>query len=115
MADIFLSYASQDRERVLPLVELLQDDGYSIWWDRNIPPGPSFDREIESAIKEAKCMVVVWSERSIESEWVRIEIDEGVRRGIFVPALIDEVLPPLAYRRRQAANLSACLLQKSWH
>ena len=41
MADIFLSYASQDRERVLPLVELLQDDGYSIWWDRNIPPGPT--------------------------------------------------------------------------
>ncbi len=82
MADIFLSYASQDRERVLPLVEVLQDDGYSIWWDRNIPPGPSF------AIKEAKCMIVVWSECSIESEWVRIEIDEGVRRGIFKAVVV---------------------------
>ncbi len=107
MVDIFLSYASQDRERVLPLVEALQQDGFSIWWDRNIRPGPSFDREIESAIQDASCMIVVWSEYSIESEWVRNEIDEGVRRGILVPVFIDDVLPPLAYRRRQAANLTS--------
>ncbi len=38
MADIFLSYASEDRERVIPLVEALQADGFSVWWDRNIRP-----------------------------------------------------------------------------
>ena len=105
MTDIFLSYASQDRERVLPLVEALEADGYSVWWDRNIRPGPSFDREIEIALKDASCIVVVWSQDSVESEWVRNEVDDGVRRGIIVPVLIDDVLPPLAYRRRQSANL----------
>ncbi len=61
MADIFLSYASEDRERVIPLVEALQADGFSVWWDRTIQAGNTYDREIEAAIGEAACMVVVWS------------------------------------------------------
>ena len=106
MPHVFLSYASEDRARVLPLVEALQEDGFTVWWDRDIRPGPSFDREIERAIDEAICMVVVWSSRSVESEWVRSEVEEGVRRGILVPVLIEAVMPPLAYRRRQAADLT---------
>jgi Tol biopolymer transport system component len=106
MADIFLSYSSSDREQVLPLVEALQEDGFSVWWDRDIRPGPSFDREIEQAIAEARCLVVAWSAESVESEWVRSEVEEGVRRGILVPVIIESVLPPLAYRRRQTADLS---------
>lgn len=105
MSQIFLSYSSLDRERVLTLVKALQDDGYTVWWDREIRPGPSFDREIEREIGEAGCIVVVWSESSVESEWVRAEVEEGARRGLLVPVLIDDVLPPLAHRRRQAANL----------
>ncbi len=107
MAQIFVSYASEDRERILPLVQALESDGFTVWWDREIRPGPSFDREIERAIDEAQCLVVVWSSASIESEWVRSEVEEGVRRGILVPAMIDaDIAPPLAYRRRQSADLS---------
>jgi hypothetical protein len=106
MAQIFLSYASADRDRVLPLVEALQDDGFTVWWDRDIRPGPNFDREIEQAIDAAACMVVVWSSNSVESEWVRSEVEEGVRRNILIPVMIEPVMPPLAYRRRQSANLS---------
>lgn len=106
MSQIFLSYSSNDRERVIPLVHALQEDGYTVWWDREIRPGPSFDREIEREISEAGCIVVVWSANSVESEWVRAEVEEGARRGLLVPVLIDEVLPPLAHRRRQAANLT---------
>jgi Tol biopolymer transport system component len=107
MTDIFLSYSSADREQVVPLVQALQEDGFVVWWDRDIRPGPSFDREIEQAIDSAGCMVVVWSSSSVESEWVRSEVEEGARRGILVPVMIEEVMPPLAYRRRQSADLSA--------
>ena len=57
MADIFLSYASQDRERILPLVEALESDGLSVWWDRNIQAGATYGRESESALAAAKCVV----------------------------------------------------------
>ena len=105
MSDIFVSYASSDRERVRPLVEALEAEGFSVWWDRTIRAGTTYDREIEKAIDDARCMVVVWSVNSIESEYVRSEVEEGARHDILVPVLIDDVLPPLAHRRRQAANL----------
>ncbi len=36
MSDIFLSYASEDRERVRPLVEWLEEHGWSVSWDRKL-------------------------------------------------------------------------------
>lgn len=39
MADIFLSYASEDRERIVPLARLLEGCGWSVFWDRKTPIG----------------------------------------------------------------------------
>jgi len=49
--------------------------------------------------------VVLWSKESTRSKWVETEASEGDRRGILVPVLIDDVLPPLAFRMIQAAKL----------
>jgi hypothetical protein len=48
---------------------------------------------------------VLWSRHSVQSDWVHIEADEAKRRRILVPALIDDVQIPLAFRRIQTANL----------
>jgi len=99
MVDVFVSYSSQDRERVKPLVDELQRAGWSVWWDRAINAGTAFDREIETALDEARCVVVAWSKTAVESEWVRTEAHEGLERGLLVPVSLDEVRPPLAFRR----------------
>ena len=105
MADVFVSYASQDRDRVRPLVEALQARGLSVWWDRDLVAGPSFDRDIEAALAAARCVVVVWSGASGESNWCRAEASEGMGRGILVPLAIDPVTPPLAFRNAQTAAM----------
>lgn len=105
MADIFVSYASEDRARVEPLVRVLESQGWSVWWDRKIRPGASFQKAINDAIRAARCVVVCWTERSVESEWVWDEAEEGRGRGILVPVLLDEVRPPLGFRAAQLANL----------
>ena len=46
MADIFISYASDDLQRIEPIRKALEDQGWSVWWDRTIPPGKSFDQVI---------------------------------------------------------------------
>jgi hypothetical protein len=105
MADIFISYASEDRDRAIPIVKALEEHGWSIWWDRTIPPGKFFDQVIEEAITSAKCLVVLWSKKSIKSEWVKEEATKGKKRHILVPALIDPVEPPLGFGLIQAATL----------
>lgn len=41
MADIFLSYARKDLERVRPLTELLEQQRWTVFWDRRLEPGGS--------------------------------------------------------------------------
>lgn len=106
MADIFISYASEDRARVHPLAEALMARDWTVWWDRHIPVGKSFDRVIEEEIGKAKVVLVLWSAISIAKEWVRNEADEAKSRDILVPVFIDEVKPPLAFRMLNGANLS---------
>ncbi len=106
MTDIFISYASADRDRARLLADALTQRGYSVWWDRTIPPGRVFDEVIQEAIQGARCMVVLWSAESVRSNWVKTEAAEGAARGMLVPALIGDVAPPIEFKRIQSANLA---------
>jgi hypothetical protein len=59
MADIFISYAKKDRSRVEPLAKALMEQGWSVFWDRAIPGGKTWDEVIEKELDAAKCVVVV--------------------------------------------------------
>jgi len=106
MADIFISYASPDRERARTVAERLAERGHSVWWDRTIPPGRVFDEVIQEALHAAKCVVVLWSAESVKSNWVKTEASEAVGQNKLVPALIEPVLLPIEFKRIQAADLS---------
>ena len=109
MADIFFSYKREDREKVRPLVEALQTKGWSVWWDTRIGSGETWDRVIEAQLAVAKCVVVVWSKRSINSDPVRGEANEGRERRCLIPVTIEGVTPPLIFRMMQATDLTR------WH
>jgi len=106
MSDVFLSYSRENRNQVEQLAEAFREAGMSVWWDYDIGTGAHFDTEIDDALKGARCIVVAWSTHSVDSDWVRSEAHAGFDRGILVPALLDEVIPPLPFTRMQAANLS---------
>jgi len=105
MADIFISYSSEDRQRVITVVKALEVHGWPVWWDRIIPPGKTFSRVIEEALGAARCLIVLWTGTSVKSDWVSNEAAEGARRRILIPALLDEVEIPFEFKRIQAANL----------
>ena len=106
MADIFVSYASTDREQVRPVVSALTQQGWSVWWDRDIAPGAEFEQTIDHEISLARCVLVVWSEAAVNSRWVRNEALEGLERDILLPVRLDQTRIPVAFRQTQAVDLS---------
>jgi hypothetical protein len=105
VSDIFLTYAREDLPRVKPVVDALAARGWSVWWDRTIEPGQIFAHEIQAALDNARCMIVLWSWNSVISFWVQVEAAEGHGRGILIPALLDDVVIPPEFSRMHAANL----------
>jgi len=106
MASIFLSYDHEDAACAAPIAAALEDAGHSVWWDRQIYGGAEYNSEIESAVEQADAVVVLWSERSVKSAWVRDEAAEGRDRSKLVPAIIDSVKPPMGFRQYQTIDLS---------
>ena len=51
MADIFISYATADRETAKALTSHLEHLGYSVWWDREIGGGERFRDVIDEEIQ----------------------------------------------------------------
>jgi len=108
MSDIFLSYASEDQEHVRILAEALTQAGWSVFWSRTIPRGKTWQEVFEEELAAARGLVVVWSAKSVKRKWVIDEVDEGIRKRVPIfLVLIDRVKPPLAFRSKQAVNLSA--------
>lgn len=107
MADIFISYANEDRDTAAQLAAHLESAGWSVWWDRRIPAGRTWRAVLAEALVDTRCMIVLWSENSVESPWVAEEAEEARRLGkTLVPVLIRRVEPPIGFRTIQAANLT---------
>ena len=102
MKQIFISHASKDDEFVTELRLALEGQGLSVWVDsRNLCGGAKLAPEIDQAIEQARQVVVVLSPNTINSPWVRKEIqkaeqvekqrkDEGYR---VIPLLLPGVEP----------------------
>jgi hypothetical protein len=105
MSDIFISYARVDRPRAATIAKALEDHGWSVWWDWRIPAGKTFRQVIQEQLDQALCVIVLWSAKSVTRTWVIEEAAEGAQRGILVPALIENIRPPLGFREIQAADL----------
>jgi adenylate cyclase len=98
MADIFVSYARSDRQRVAPLVAALEAQGFSVWWDPEIVGGQEFDALITRELEAAKAAIVVWTPTSVGSRWVRGEARFAADRGVLTPIQFEAPSLPLDFR-----------------
>ena len=105
MADVFVSYSRKDKDRVAPLVAALEARGASVWWDPAISPGQEFDKQIAEELARASAVLVVWTEDSVRSRWVRGEARDGADRGILVPVRFGTTALPIDFRAFHTIDL----------
>jgi serine/threonine-protein kinase len=107
-SEVFISYKAEDRGRVKPLVDALEAEGLSVWWDAHIAPGAQWRETILEHLEAARCVIVVWSRRSVgpAGEFVRDEATRAKRRKAYLPVRIDKVDPPLGFGETQALALN---------
>jgi len=107
MADIFLSYAREDLAKARSIAAALTSHGWTVWWDRKIPPGLSFEDVIERELTGATCAMVLWSRSSTGSSWVRNEAAGARDREKLVPVLIENAKLPMGFRHVQTPDRGA--------
>ena len=106
MADIFISYARADRDRIEKLAAAFEGEGYSVWWDRQIVGGAEFSKDIVRELAAAKAVIVAWSKESIVSRWVQDEALTAADAGKLIPICLDGVDAPMGFKQFHVLDLA---------
>ena len=104
MADVFISYAKADVDRIQTLIEALEEEGFEVWWDNRLEAGETFDDVIERELDAASSVIVVWTKNSKESRWVRSEASLADELGKLVPISLEPDAIPIQFRLVHAEN-----------
>ena len=109
MAHIFLSYATPDRADAAELASFLKDNGYDVWWDRELIGGDDYQSAIAKALAAAEAVIVLWSDASLESRWVRGEAETAANADKLLPVRLDSIDPsrlPIGFKTIHTVVLS---------
>lgn len=106
MSDIFISYKREDQTEARALAESLEQVGWTVWWDPQLRAGERFDEVIERELTNAKCVIVIWSRRAVQSQYVKDEATYALERNKLIPVAIDEVSPPFRFQGLHTISLA---------
>lgn len=114
MQPIFLAHSSTDKAFVRRLAGDLRQRGVPVWFDEwEIRVGDSIVTKISEGIKSAGWLAVILSEASVNSEWVKRELNAGLmteleaRRVCVLPIRLDGCTVPILLRDKRYADFRA--------
>jgi S1-C subfamily serine protease len=87
---VFISYVEEDGATAVMAASSLEEHGYQTWYfQRDSVPGPTYLRQVQSAIAAAEALLIVISPATLGSRQVAIEIVRGHESGKhLIPVLI---------------------------
>jgi len=106
MADIFISYKSEDRAKVAPIALALEAEGLTVWWDTQLEGGLDYQEAIDRNLRNALLVLVLWTPRSVKSRWVRSEATVADRHGVLLPVVLEPCERPVAFELLQTRDLT---------
>ncbi len=110
---VFISHSSADKQFVRKLVDDLKIQNIPVWFDESdILVGDSIVQKINTALSESDYLIVVLSRTSVESAWVKNELDYALMEEkskdsiVILPVKIDDCEIPPLLRSRLYADFS---------
>jgi hypothetical protein len=92
---IFFSYAALDRDFAKDIASQLSEEGYDVSYpDQDLSAGDNWSLKIGEALRDSKAMVVLLTPESVESEWVRREIEYALGSKNYKGRLITVLVRP---------------------
>ncbi len=95
----FISYSSKDQAFIEQLYSDLQNNGVRCWYaPEDLKIGDAFRDRIEESIKDYDKLLVVLSQHSIMSDWVRTEVEAAfekenhLKKYVLFPIKLDETI-----------------------
>jgi len=96
---VFVSYATSDRKQALAVCKAIESRGTKCWIStRDVAPGENYQEAIVRSIRDARAMVLVFSEAANNSDEIKKELSLASRYRVPVLALrIEDVEPSDAF------------------
>jgi hypothetical protein len=77
---------------------MLEAEGWTVWWDTSLAIGDDFRNEIMTELGRARAVIVIWTDASIKSDWVRSEAGRAQADRKLIPVKLEHLtykdLPP---------------------
>lgn len=97
----FVSYAHKDSDRVLPIIEKMQNKGYNIWFDAGIEAGTEWPEYIAERLYGCATFLAFVSPNAMDSQNCRQEINFAVelkKQALIIH--LDDTEIPLGFQMR---------------
>jgi hypothetical protein len=90
-----VSYARDDRDEVLPILQDLIELEFHLWWDEEIPGGADWHAYLDQRIRDCQYMLLFASKRSSQSDYVseEIRLANGSKKPLLTIRLDSTPLP----------------------
>lgn len=107
MTQVFLSHSSENLEVAKKIYFILSSQNVKMWASfNNIGFGEEWDKAIQSAMDESSHILVLASKASLDSSYVRAEIEYAINLNkTVIPMIIDDITLPLRWHTLQAISM----------
>jgi hypothetical protein len=107
MADVFLSFSSQDAERVARIHAGLIERNVDVWWMHDLLPGDSAIQTVSRELTSAKRVLLAWSRHAEESPYVEGEVMHAFGTRKLLPVRIEKWAWPAFLASVQYLDMTA--------
>ena len=91
--DIFLSYKREEKEDAQRFVDAFKEEGFSVWWDRDISGSEAYRKRIAHHLKHSHVIVTMLTPMSIASDEIFAEVDYAINTDKYFQILFRDIPP----------------------